>query len=48
MRAEHYTFATEHQAEDARHRFIRRGWTVSTPWRDEYGTWRVTVLFYGS
>jgi hypothetical protein len=47
MRAEHYTFATEQQANEAITRFQRRGWTASTAWRDEHNNWRVTVLFYG-
>lgn len=47
MQAEHYTFTSEHQAQAAYTRFIKRGWTASAPWQDQRGTWRVTVLFYG-
>lgn len=44
MRAEHYTFTSEQQAHAACRRFRRRGWTTSSPWRDQNRNWRVTVL----
>ena len=47
MRAEHFSFSSEYQAQQACRRFYQRGWTASTPWQDENRTWRVTVLFYG-
>ena len=47
MRAEHYTFTTEHPAHAAYRRFRQRGWTTSTPWQDQNRTWRITVIFPG-
>jgi len=47
MRAEHYTFTSEHQAHEAYRTFRQRGWTASAPWQDQHRTWRITVLFCG-
>lgn len=47
MQAEHFSFSSECQAQQAYRSFRQRGWTTSTPWQDENRTWRVTVLFYG-
>jgi hypothetical protein len=47
MQAEHFTFSSERQANEAYRRFRQRGWHASTPFQDEHRNWCITVIFYG-
>ena len=47
MTATHPKFSTEAQATQCKARLERLGGTVSQPYRDAQGAWRLTVLHYG-
>jgi hypothetical protein len=47
MRATHPCFVSQSEAERFKAREERLGRTVSQPYQDEHGLWRVTVLHYG-
>lgn len=44
MNATHHSFSSHTQAQAAYTLMRKRGFTVSQPWRDTNGTWRVTHL----
>lgn len=41
-------FGTLNQAEAARRLLTQRGFTVSTPYRDQHKNWCLTILVWGA
>jgi hypothetical protein len=48
MTARNEVFGTLNQAEAARRLLNQRGYTVSTPYWDQYQNWCLTILVWGA